>query len=96
MEEERERAESPIKNESPPAKGHHRYSTDRKTSPKPSHHSPPLFSPGTSLAMRERLYPVATPGKKYVVTMNVDPQQDGDLHLTRGMVVEGMMCPYNL
>uniref|UniRef100_A0A1X7UNN6 SH3 and multiple ankyrin repeat domains protein 3 n=1 Tax=Amphimedon queenslandica TaxID=400682 RepID=A0A1X7UNN6_AMPQE len=68
----------------------HRYSTDRKTSPKSLHQSPtPAPMPGTPpLAIRERLYPVGTPGKKYFVTMNVDPEQEGDLHLTRGMTVD--------
>ena len=72
----------------------HRYSTDRKTSPKSLHQSPPppaamLGTP--PLAIRERLYPVSTPGKKYFVTMNVDPEQEGDLHLTRGMSIDGML-----
>lgn len=38
--------------------------------------------------MRERLYP-CTPGKKYIATMTVQPQQDGDLLLEKGMQVEG-------
>lgn len=40
--------------------------------------------------MRERLYP-CTPGKTYVATMTVQPQQDGDLLLEKGMQVEGQI-----
>ena len=98
VEEDMEITEGPPRTESlgaaPQTRGH-RYSTDRKISPKSLHQSPPpalVHSPGTPpLAIRERLYPVSTPGKKYFVTMNVDPEQEGDLHLTRGMTIDGML-----
>ena len=86
-------------NESPPQHGGHRYSTDRKnphqpdsilTSSTSSTSSSPLTRSASPTAseMRERLYP-CTPGKKYVATMTVQPQQDGDLLLEKGMQVEG-------
>ena len=37
---------------------------------------------------RERMYG-CSPGKKYTVLRNVEPQQPGDLTLSEGMEVEG-------
>ena len=86
---------------SPPQHGGHHYSIDRKnsyqsdfilTSSTSSTFSSPLtqsVSP-TASEMRERLYP-CPPGKRYIAKTTVQPQQDGDLLLEKGMQVEGQI-----
>lgn len=75
------------KDHSPSQKGR-RYSTDRK-----ANNSPPLTSPTStrspSPSLRERLYPITTV-KKYIAVMDIEPQQDEDLRLTKGADVEGL------
>ena len=86
---------------SPPQHGDHHYSIDRKnsyqsdfilTSSTSSTSSSPLTQSVSSTAseMRETLYHCPS-GKRYIATRTVQPQQDGDLLLEKGMQVEGQI-----
>ena len=77
----------------------HRYSDSRikKQSTPPSSSFPTVHSssPRSVSSIRERLYACKSAGKKYIVTRDISPQQEGDLVLTKGMEIEGT-CVYKI